>query len=193
MKADSRVLLQKLADRVCLVSREVIEDDVNLQARGAGRNDLTEEADECTASLLTPSATASLQATPMRGTIARLLASGGQDPRPQSRCQYAGSLSGMKGVEAVEAVLKKTLLPANDRRCGGLQSLLDGAEGRALDQQQDQVWRETRIPLARSGAGLSHGSQFRMLIVGKQEFVASRHTNLEAQRLVMVTLRQTAR
>lgn len=40
VKADSRVLLQKLADRVCLVSREVIEDDVNLLAGGAGKNDL---------------------------------------------------------------------------------------------------------------------------------------------------------
>ena len=37
VKADSRVLLQKLADRVCLVSREVIEEDVNLLAGGAGR------------------------------------------------------------------------------------------------------------------------------------------------------------
>jgi hypothetical protein len=34
---------------VCLVSREVIEEDVNLLAGGAGRNDLTEEADEVTA------------------------------------------------------------------------------------------------------------------------------------------------
>jgi hypothetical protein len=78
-------------------------------------------------------------ATPMGGTIARLLASGRQNPGPQSRCQSAGSLSGMKGVEAIEPVLKKTLLPANDRRCGGLQSLFDGAEGRAPGQQQDQL------------------------------------------------------
>ena len=92
-------------------------------------------------------------ATPMRGTIARLLARGGQNPRPQSRCQYAGSLSGMKGVEAIEPVLKKTLLPANDRkhvifedhaltndrRCGSLQSLFDGAEGRASASSRIQL------------------------------------------------------
>ena len=95
-------------------------------------------------------------ATPMRGTIARLLARGGQDPRPQSRYQYAGSLSGMKGVEAIEPVPKKTLLPANDRRYGGLQSLFDGAEGRALGQQQDQLGAKH---VSRwQAAGLSDGS-----------------------------------
>src|SRR5260370_3453234 len=97
----------------------------------------------------------------------------------------------MKGVEAIEPILKKTLLPANDRRCGGLQALLDGAEGRALGQQQDQFGAKdvSRWQAAR----LSDGSQFGILILGKQEFVASSHTNLEAQKLVMVTLRQATR
>jgi hypothetical protein len=127
-------------------------------------------------------------ATPMGGTIARLLPRGSQNPGTQSRGQYAGRLPGMKGIEAIEPILKKTLLPENDRRCGGLQALLDGAEGRALGQQQDQFG--AKDVSRRQAARLSDGSQFGMLILGEQEFVASSHTKLEAQNLVMVTLRQ---
>jgi hypothetical protein len=75
-------------------------------------------------------------------------------------------MPGVEGVEAIEPVLKKTkktLLPANDRWCGGLQSLFDGAEGRALGQQQHQFGAKH---VSRwQAAGLSEGSQFGMLIL----------------------------
>jgi hypothetical protein len=53
----------------------------------------------------------------------------------------------VKGVEAIEPILKKTPLPANDHQCRGLQALLDGAEERALKPAAGSVWRKRRIPL----------------------------------------------
>src|SRR5260370_7480490 len=70
-------------------------------------------------------------ATPMGGTIARLLPRGSQNPGPQSGCQYAGRLPGMKGVEPIEPILKKTLLPSNYLRRRVLHPLLIGLQGPA--------------------------------------------------------------
>ena len=53
-------------------------------------------------------ACASSSSIPLKSAARLLLrASGSQNPGLQSRCQYAGSLSGVQGVEAIEPVLKK--------------------------------------------------------------------------------------
>ena len=46
MKLDSRVLLQEIPDRLGFVSREVVEDDVNLLLARTPRYDFFEKGDE---------------------------------------------------------------------------------------------------------------------------------------------------
>ena len=46
-------------------------------------------------------------ATPMRGSVAGLLAGGGQNPSPQSRSQNRGLLAGMIGIEPVSPDSRK--------------------------------------------------------------------------------------
>ena len=80
-----------------------------------------------------------LAATPVGGSVAGLSPRGGQNAGAQSRSQHSGLLAGMIGVQSLESVLPEALLPANDRRRRGLQPLLDGIEGRAFRQHQDQL------------------------------------------------------
>jgi hypothetical protein len=54
------------------------------------------------------------------------------------RCQHARCLPGMEGVQTVDSVLKKPLLPTNDRRRGRLQPLFDDAEGGTLSEKKNQ-------------------------------------------------------
>jgi hypothetical protein len=57
------------------------------------------------------------------------------------------------------------------------------ADWRVLLQELEDQFGEKHVSRWQ-GAGLSDGSQFGMLILGRQEFVASSHTNLEAQKTV---------
>jgi hypothetical protein len=100
----------------------------------------------------------------MCGTVAGLLASGCQDPGSHRRCQHARALPGVEGVQTVDSVLKKPLLPANDRRRGRLQPLFDDAEGGTLCKKKNQSG--TKHVSRWQGAGLSDGSKFETLIVG---------------------------
>ena len=52
-------------------------------------------------------------ATPMGGTVAGFLASGGQNPGAQSRSQQRRLLAGVIGIESVESGLEEALLPAD--------------------------------------------------------------------------------
>lgn len=117
-------------------------------------------------------------ATPMRGTVAGLLAGGRQNPSPQSRRQNRGLLPGMIGVEPVEPAFEKALLPTDDRRCTGLQPALDGVEGSSFCQHQDELG--AKDVARRQGTRLSDAAEFRTLVAGEGHFAVCRHTNLEA-------------
>ena len=117
-------------------------------------------------------------ATPMRGTVAGFLAGGRQNPGAQSRSQHRGLLAGMIGIEPIEPGLEEALLPANDGGSSGLQPALDGAEGRAFGQHQDELG--AKDVAGRQRTRLSNAAEFRTLVAGEGDFAACRHTNLEA-------------
>src|SRR5262249_61248509 len=78
-------------------------------------------------------------ATPMRGTVAGFLASGRQNPGPQSRSQNRGLLAGMIGVEPLQPRFEEALLPADDRGSTGLQPARNGVEGGSFWQHEDEL------------------------------------------------------
>jgi len=66
-------------------------------------------------------ACASSSSIPLKSAARLLLrASGSQNPGLQSRCQYAGSLSGVLRCRGHRARAEETLLPANDRGAAGI-------------------------------------------------------------------------
>jgi hypothetical protein len=54
-----------------------------------------------------------IAAAPVRRSILRLPAGGGENPRPQLRSEHRGWLSGVAGIQPVEAGSKEPLLPAS--------------------------------------------------------------------------------
>ena len=118
------------------------------------------------------------RATPMGGTVARFLASGGQNPGAQSRSQQRRLLAGVIGIEPVEAGLEEALLPANDGRRRSLQLPLDRAKRRALSQHQDELG--AKDVARRQGTRLSNAAEFGTLVGAEGDFATCRHTNLEA-------------
>ena len=79
-----------------------------------------------------------LAATPVRRSIARFLTRCRQNLRPQSRCQHAGRLTRMMGIQSIHSQPKEARLPADDGRCRGAKLLLDHAETGAFGQHQNQ-------------------------------------------------------
>jgi hypothetical protein len=104
-------------------------------------------------------------ATPMGRAIAGFLAGSRQNPGPNRRGQHADRLTGMIGVEAIEAGGQKALLPANDRRCGGLEPLFDRIEGGPFGQHQEQLGAKHISGGQRTGLG--DAAEFQLLIVGQ--------------------------
>jgi hypothetical protein len=78
-------------------------------------------------------------ATPVRGPVAGLSPRGGQDTGTQGRSQHTGHLAGMIGVQSLQPVVPKALLPANDSGRRSLELSLDGVERRAFRQHQNQL------------------------------------------------------
>ena len=127
-------------------------------------------------------------ATPVRGPVAGFFPRGGQDAGAQSRSQHPGFLAGMIGVKSLESVLPEALLPAHDGGRGGLELSLDGVEGCAFGQHQNQLGAKHISGGQRTGLG--DAAKVAMLLLGEQDFAASGHDSFDANRLVMVTLRQ---
>jgi len=78
-------------------------------------------------------------ATPVRRPVTGLSPRGGQDAGTQSGSQHTGFLAGMIGVQSFESGLPEALLPANDGGRRGPELSLDGVEGRAFGQHQNQL------------------------------------------------------
>lgn len=78
-------------------------------------------------------------ATPVRRPVAGFSARGGQDTGTQGRSQHTGHLAGMIGVQSLQPVVPKALLPANDSGRRSLELSLDGVERRAFRQHQNQL------------------------------------------------------
>jgi len=79
-----------------------------------------------------------LAAAPVRGSILWPPARSRQNPRPQLRSEYRCGLTGMAGIQPVDAGSQEPLLPAADGGCGGSQPHLDGVPGGTVGQHQDQ-------------------------------------------------------
>lgn len=71
---------------------------------------------------------------------------------------------------------------------GGLQSLLDGTEGKPLAQHENEFGAEN-IP-CREGARLRNRCEFVTLGIGKDQISGSSHTDIDASQLLTVTSRQ---
>lgn len=124
----------------------------------------------------------------MRRSVAGLFPRGRQDTGAQSGSQHTGLLAGMIGVQSLEAVLPEALLPANDGGRRGLELSLDRVEGGAFCQHEDQLG--AKHVSRRQRTGLGDAAEVGMLLLGEQDLAANGHDSLDANSLVMVTLRQ---
>ena len=86
-------------------------------------------------------------------------------------------------------VLPEALLPANDGGRRGLELSLDRVEGGAFCQHEDQLG--AKHVSGRQRTGLGDAAEVGMVLLGEQDLAANGHDSLDANSLVMVTLRQS--
>ncbi len=127
-------------------------------------------------------------ATPVRRPVVGLSPRGRQDAGAQSGSQHTGLLAGMIGVQSIESGLPEALLPTNDGGRRGLELSLDRIEGRPFRQHQNQLGAKHVSGGQRTGLG--DAAEVGMLLLGEQDLAANGHDSLDANSLVMVTLRQ---
>lgn len=112
-------------------------------------------------------------ATPVRGTVLRFSASGRKDPGPQLRREHRCGLTGMAGIQPVDAGSQEPLLPAADGGCRGCQPFFDGVPGGAVGQHQDQPG--TKCVPGRQRARHRDAAEFPPLVFREHHCIVDAH------------------
>lgn len=96
------------------------------------------------------------------------------------RSQNLSRLSGMTGIQSIDARGKEPLLQSDDRRSHRCQSALDGAECSALGQHQDEPGAEDIA--GGQGSGLGNTAEFLLLTFAEHPRI-DRYNCLDASRI----------
>jgi len=115
-------------------------------------------------------------AAPVCGTVLRPPAGGRENPRPQLRGEHRSRLTGMAGIQTVDAGSEEALLPSADGRSGGSQLPLNAVVRSPLRQHQDKPGTEDIS--SRQRTRLSNAAEFELLAVGENNRIAG-HISLD--------------